>query len=601
MRTRIVKPIGCAVLCGMFTLGCAMFIGGGGDDTTVAIMPVEGGFVDLGSFFTVGEGAGTIVPFEPQAEDEVATDSFFAARSIDPFSEDSAGPKFVAWGDIDRDGFPDLASVWNQSQVIQLQLQRRDDQDRVLFQSVQIDGTSPLAIMAGIELADIDQDGRLDIVLLVKHNGGLAICPGNGTEQPASFVGEIVILFAPAGDVTVGGDWEQVRLVASLFGRNKLPDRQVIEERLRECVEDARTACVDAVLPGCGGDTICAGELCDDVECEEEISILALIDDNFPGIPFGDGRAMDIPENGGMNALAVGDINGDGLPDILITANVAKDPCHNGINEVELYPNPGAAAARDGEVWNQIILDRNAPLLKDIVLNDIDGDGDLDVYVTRVDAITRNISWLENPSETGVIDDRVWTRHPVGQVDGGTDVMAVGDVDGDGFDDIVLRSNGGRVIQWFRHPSPDDELNVTDVFADIPWAVYTLFELADQLPLGIALGDINFDGQLELLLAAEGSVFWIDSSTAPTVFDEWSSNLIVDDAQLETSLFAAAGPAFINDVLVLDLDCDGANDIIATVDRRSLSGLSTDVIIWFRNVLLPEDVGLDAPLVPGCP
>ena len=134
-----------------------------------------------------------------------------------------------------------------------------------------------------------------------------------------------------------------------------------------------------------------------------------------------------------------------------------------------------------------------------------------------------------------------------------------------------------------------------------PDRLYTIIELTGREPRGIGVGDINFDGQLEILIAAEGSVFWLDSSTADTVFDEWSPNLIVDDAQLDSSLFAPEGPAFINDLLVLDIDCDGTNDVIATVDRRALSGLSTDVVVWFRNILLPEDVGLDIALVPGCP
>ncbi len=606
----------------------------------------EDTFVDSGGFFTIGEGAGTVLPFEPETEEERATESFFAVRAIDPFSEDSAGPKFVKWGDLDLDGLPDLATVWNQSQVIQLQFQRRDAEGNITFESVQVDGNSPLAIMAGLELSDIDRDGQLDLIILVKHNATLPICPGNGQDQDDAYVGEVVILFSPTNqDVTDGALWKanQVRLPATRFGANMVDDRFLIEEALmtqetnQPCNDDAncvggRTCINNQCITLCANDADCpagescapngvcvmsdtfcvssndcsVGEACVDNRCR--LDILGLIDDNFPGLVFGDDRVIDVPENGGMNALAVGDITGDGFPDIVLTSNVPAPPCHNGINEVELYPNPGAGNSRTGTGWQQIILDGGGGILKDIVINDVDADGDLDVVVTRL-AISQNVHWLVNPIRDPVLSRPVptttafwnWSRRSIGQVDGGADVMAVGDVDGDGLSDVLLRSNGGRLIQWFRHPNPNDDLNVEEVTAGIPWSVYTLFELVERVPLGITVGDINFDGQVEVILAADGSVFWLDSSTAPTVFDEWSANLIADDILLDTALFASSGPAFINDLLVLDIDCDGANDVIATMDRRPLSGLSTDVVLWFRNVLLPEDVGLETPLVPGCP
>ncbi len=648
MIERVFRPTIRVAFCGVLLLGCTDPPASGppaadGDGETLLAPVVQGdGFIDTGSFFTEGEGAGSILPFEPEVEDEVATESFFAVRSIDPFSEDSAGPKFVKWGDLDNDGLPDLVTVWNQSQVVQIQLQRRDAVGDVTFESVQIDGNSPLAIMAGAELADMDRDGRLDIVLLVKDNASLAICPANGQVQDEAFVGELVILFSPAvGAITIGGNWQQVRLPASTFGADMESDVDFLQN-LRSaqnpdpctqnsdcptgdsCVDQlCRSTCVTTgdCIPGmdcisgfcvptggvCLRDSDCASdEVCQDNQCV--FDVLVVLNDNFPGVVFGEGRAIDIPENGGMNALAVGDVTGDGFPDIVMTSNVPEPPCHNGINEVELFPNPGPALSRIGTEWRQIILDGGGGLLKDIVLSDVDVDGDLDVIVTRL-AISQNVHWLTNPVRDPVASRPVpvdtsfwfWQRRAVGQIDGGADIMTVGDVDGDGLDDILVRSNGGRVVQWFRHPSPTDDLNVTDVLTGIPWSVYTLFELIDRVPLGLAVGDINFDGQPEVLLAADGSVFWLDSSTAETVLDEWSSNLIIDDAQLDTTLFASQGPALINELLVIDIDCDGTNDVIATMDRQSLSGLSTDVVVWFRNILLPEDVGLDIPLVPACP
>ena len=39
----------------------------------------------------------------------------------------------------------------------------------------------------------------------------------------------------------------------------------------------------------------------------------------------------------------------------------------------------------------------------------------------------------------------------------------------------------------------------------------------------------------------------------------------------------------VNSLLVVDLDGDGKDDIIGTLDRRSGSGLSDDRLVWYRN------------------
>lgn len=536
MVSRLSRTLACSVLCGVVALGCAPVITF--EDRSEG-PEQDRGFVDSGSFFAEPQDLGLLPPLVPEAKDEAETDSFFLARSIDPASEDSAGPKFVVVGDIDQDGLPDLATAWNQSQVVQIHLQRRDAEGGVRFESVQIAGTTPIAIIAGLELADMDSDGWLDIVLLVKHQGFITFCPLNGDEL-AEFAGVILILYSPGGEVTNGADWTEVSIIESL-------------------------------------------------------------ESNVPGrLAEGEGRPLDIPEEGGMTAMAVGDVSGDGLPDIVITSNRPDKPCHPDCqNDIELYTNPGGGDARNGFLWPQTLVDRNCPPVKDVALLDIDGDGALDVLFTRPSAVSGNISWRRNLGG-GAFD----FRRPIGMIDGGADVMTLGDVDQDGLVDIVVRSNFGRIIQWFRHPSPDDQLNVEDVVPprpDIPWSVFTLADLGDRSPLALSLGDINFDGQPEVLLGASGSVFWLDSSTAATVYDPWSTNLIVDDAQLDNTLFAAEGPALINDLLVFDIDCDGAKDIIATMDRQSLSGLGNDVVVWFRNVLRPEDVGLeDVVLIPGC-
>ena len=197
-----------------------------------------------------------------------------------------------------------------------------------------------------------------------------------------------------------------------------------------------------------------------------------------------------------------------------------------------------------------------------------------------------------------------WQRRPVGQVNTFADVFTIGDVDLDGFDDVLVRSTDGKIVQWFRHPGAADLEPIfppPDAVPDrfnFPWPVFTLTEFDDQEPEAIAIGDVTGDGQVEVLIAAGGAVFWYDGTSAETVFDPWSPNTIIQDSAPDAADAAAAGglapgsgvgvtgvdtATVINTLLVVDLDQDGRADIVGTLNRRSGAGLSDDRLVWYRN------------------
>jgi len=210
-----------------------------------------------------------------------------------------------------------------------------------------------------------------------------------------------------------------------------------------------------------------------------------------------------------------------------------------------------------------------------------------------------------------------WEYRPIGQIDTGADILTVGDADSDGFQDVVVRSTAGGIIQWFRRPNsltlppefpPNDPLPDR---TDFPWTVYTITEFAELEPQAIAIGDVTGDGQSELIAAVGGGVFWFDATVGSTVYDPWFGNTIIQDspdAQAGTSQQDPDAPdapetpggsgvgvdevdvsTYINALLVVDLDGDGKNDVVGTLDRRTGSGLSDDRLVWYRNVRTVEE------------
>jgi len=288
-----------------------------------------------------------------------------------------------------------------------------------------------------------------------------------------------------------------------------------------------------------------------------------------------------------------------------------------GLPEVLTFTNGGAGAVRDG-TWSVAAIPDSFPKgplvqdeagidpirVKDVALGDVDNDGDMDIIATYPDAGSLNVRWYRNPIVDLADDYHVstteWQTGVVGQVSpkagfedlGGADIIRVADVDRDGLLDVVVRSSGGRVIQWLKGPGFQA---TTAPLPNIPWRVYTLAEFSERTPAGLAVGDLNLDGQPEVIAAGSGGLLFLDSQGAPSVYDQWIEHLIVDDIPPGTPADSpattdpnvtpeeVAGTTFINSILVVDLDGDGANDIVATFDRSGLSGLSNDALVWFRN------------------
>lgn len=561
------------------------------------------------------------------------TRSFFTAFQIDPQEEDSAGPKFVVAGDVDQDGLMDLVSAWNQSQPIQLHLQRRDAFNNISFRTITIAGTAPTAVMGGLGLGQFDGDGWLDIVVLVKADGGVTFCPPETI--PCSTDAQCNPACATDPNCTIAVRCG-TQLAGVCDGFNDPTELTLLEGQI--------------IFYFSPGDP---AQIPDGDSWQEMTLVNPFVQDpwihnQFPGKEeksFATGQTE--PEWNGFTSLAVGDLDNDGFDDIAVAINPAectalgqKPPT----NTIDLWMNPGGDLARIPELWGApppgaqsrnvpISLMRSASQVKDVKLMDVDGDGDLDVLGTFTNALTLNVSWRRNPFiphnaggaggrnelERGQTDG--WRyfplgwesrERPIGQVDTNADILALGDLDGDGFEDVVVRSAIGSIVQWFRHPSglvvapefpPPDEVPTRFNF---PWPVYTLTEFDRQAPQAIAVGDITGDDQAELLVAVDGGVLWFDA-TLDTVFNPWFPNTIIQDAPEDTTDNTTAGgtsgtdgqtaipgtgvgvtevdtSTHINALMIVDLDGDGKNDIVGTLDRRSGSGLSDDRLVWYRNV-----------------
>ncbi len=285
------------------------------------------------------------------------------------------------------------------------------------------------------------------------------------------------------------------------------------------------------------------------------------------------------------DSIAFADLNGDGKDELVLLANGRPIALAGGAQIAHLQD------LSDLEAPDVYALD--APSARRLLVGDIDGDDFDDIALSRTYG---NISFSTDilhgapVAETGVLasDGTIIAYGAPAANGGGYSGMAIGDLNGDGFDDVgfnigvadsVIQSNPyahGRVALVFGGDKRQAHAPfITPAELDGVNGLRLIGGLGERVGEHLAMGDVNGDGFDDLLISGASGAYLVFGKADGFQNDMDMTDMAASDGVRLLSIASARGP---ENLTIADINGDGYGDIAVIGTRQIGEGDAAEAV-----------------------